>query len=98
MKDGVELHAKIQETGSPIWLIHTHGIGEHLDRHQYLTDLFGKDFNIFQYDLRGHGRSLGPSAYVEETAGLPTNDTRDHHPRIYDKISFRMETCKSHPF
>lgn len=66
MHDGIELHARIQETGSPVWLIQTHGIGEHLERHNYITDLFGKDFNIFQYDLRGHGRSMGEAGFIED--------------------------------
>lgn len=66
MHDGIELHARIQETGSPVWLIKTHGIGEHLGRHNYIPELFGKDFNIFQYDLRGHGRSMGEPGHIED--------------------------------
>jgi len=66
MKDGVELSVKIKENGSPVWIIVTHGVGEHLERHKYMVDLFGHDFNIFQYDLRGHGRSTGRRAYVED--------------------------------
>lgn len=66
MHDGIELHARIQETGSPVWLIKTHGIGEHLERHNYIPELFGKDFNIFQYDLRGHGRSMGEAGYISD--------------------------------
>ena len=66
MRDGVELHTQIKESGSPVWIIATHGIGEHLERHKYITDLFGHDFNIFQYDLRGHGRSMGKRAHVSD--------------------------------
>jgi alpha-beta hydrolase superfamily lysophospholipase len=66
MRDGIELSVQIKESGSPVWIICTHGIGEHLGRHKYLVDLFGHDFNIFQYDLRGHGRSTGRRAYVED--------------------------------
>ena len=66
MPDGVELHGQIREVGSQIWLIATHGIGEHLGRHNYLIDLFGHDFNVFQYDLRGHGQSQGKPAYIED--------------------------------
>lgn len=66
MRDGAELYTQVKETGSPVWIIATHGIGEHLERHKYLVDLFGHDFNIFQYDLRGHGRSTGRKAYVED--------------------------------
>lgn len=66
MRDGVELFIKIKEMGSPVWIIATHGIGEHHGRHQYIPDLFGHDFNVFQYDLRGHGKSDGKKAYIED--------------------------------
>lgn len=68
MRDGVELFVKIKEMGSPVWIIATHGIGEHHGRHAYIPELFGHDFNIFQYDLRGHGKSDGKKAYVEDFA------------------------------
>lgn len=68
MRDGVELSVRIKESGSPVWIIATHGIGEHLGRHDYLIDLFGHDFNVFQYDLRGHGKSAGRRAHVEDFA------------------------------
>ena len=29
-------------------------------------ELFGNDFNIFQYDLRGHGKSPGKKCYIED--------------------------------
>ena len=66
MRDGAELYVEIKETGSPVWIIATHGVGEHLGRHKYIPELFGHDFNIFQYDLRGHGRSSGKRAYIED--------------------------------
>lgn len=66
MRDGAELYVQIKETGSPVWIVATHGIGEHMERHKYIPELFGHDFNIFQYDLRGHGRSTGRRAYVTD--------------------------------
>jgi alpha-beta hydrolase superfamily lysophospholipase len=66
MRDGAELYTQVKESGSPVWIIATHGVQEHLERHKYLVDLFGHDFNIFQYDLRGHGRSTGKRAYIED--------------------------------
>ncbi len=66
MRDGAELAVQIKESGSPVWIIATHGIGEHMDRHKYIPELFGHDFNVFQYDLRGHGRSTGKKAYIED--------------------------------
>ena len=65
MRDGVKLHADILENGSPVWLIVTHGLGEHAARHKYMYTLFSHYFNICIYDLRGHGRSTGKRAYVE---------------------------------
>lgn len=58
MRDGAELYVQIKESGSPVWIIGTHGVGEHMGRHKYLPEQFGRDFNIFQYDLRGHGSAL----------------------------------------
>ena len=66
MRDNVELFAQIKESGSDLWLIVTHGIGEHSGRHQYFTELLGREFNILYYDLRGHGKSLGPAATIED--------------------------------
>lgn len=57
--DGKELHLEISEKGKNCWLIVTHGIGEHLERHSYMEEVFGDHFNILKYDLRGHGRSQG---------------------------------------
>jgi alpha-beta hydrolase superfamily lysophospholipase len=66
MRDGAELYVEIKETGSPVWIVAIHGIGEQLERHKYIPELFGHDFNIFQYDLRGHGRSTGKRAWVQD--------------------------------
>src|SRR5690606_13932231 len=76
MRDNVELHARISEIDSSVWLVATHGIGEHLERHAYLKELVGRDFNILMYDLRGHGRSLGPSATISDF-GLYRQDLQD---------------------
>ena len=76
MQDGTELSVQIKEIGSPVWIIALHGIGEHLGRHKYIPELFGHDFNIFQYDLRGHGRSTGKRAYVSDFA-LYMNDLQE---------------------
>ncbi len=66
MRDGAELYTQVKESGSPVWIIATHGIGEHLERHKYIPELFGHDFNVFQYDLRGHGRSTGKKAWIQD--------------------------------
>ncbi len=64
-KDGTELRTRPIEKNHNVWLVAIHGIGEHLDRHNYLPDLFGHKLNVLQFDLRGHGRSGGQRAYVE---------------------------------
>jgi len=66
LRDGIELNGRVKESGSNTWLIATHGLGEHLERHNYIPETLGQDFNIFQYDLRGHGESGGRRAYIED--------------------------------
>ncbi len=64
--DKTEINCLIKEVGSQNWLIATHGVGEHLGRHDYLIKNFSQYYNICLYDLRGHGDSSGKSAYVED--------------------------------
>ncbi len=64
--DGTPLKCLIRETGCSKWLIVTHGLGEHLERHEFILKLFSQNFNIAIYDLRGHGRSGGTAAFVED--------------------------------
>ena len=66
LRDGIKIHSQIKEVGGPLWIVFTHGLGEHLGRHNYLHGLFSNNFNIFQYDLRGHGRSEGKRAYIKD--------------------------------
>jgi alpha-beta hydrolase superfamily lysophospholipase len=63
--DGTPIKCQIRETGSNKWLIVTHGLGEHLGRHEFFLKLFSQNFNIAIYDLRGHGRSGGRKGWVE---------------------------------
>jgi len=63
--DGTVLKCLVKETGSKRWLIVTHGLGEHSGRHEFFLKLFSQFFNIAIYDLRGHGRSSGKPAWVE---------------------------------
>jgi acylglycerol lipase len=63
--DGTPIKCLIRETGSNKWLIVTHGLGEHLGRHEFFLKLFSQNFNIAIYDLRGHGRSGGKRGWVE---------------------------------
>lgn len=63
--EGLRLKTLIKENGAPQWLIVTHGMGEHFERHQHLLKLFPQQFNILMYDLRGHGRSEGERGNVK---------------------------------
>ena len=88
MDDKIELNAFIQEVGSKLWLVSTHGLGEHKGRHEYLENLFSGEFNICQYDLRGHGLSQGPKAYVHDFWDY----MRDlHQVLIYLKNRYKMD-------
>lgn len=66
MRDDVEIHAEVYEKGNPQWIIVTHGIGEHLGRHRYFEELVSSRYNVFFYDLRGHGLSMGEDAYIHD--------------------------------
>lgn len=88
MRDGTELYIKVKESASSVWIVATHGIGEHMERHNYIPEMFGHDFNILQYDLRGHGRSTGRRAYVENFS-LYMEDLKEIVQFLKDK--YRME-------
>lgn len=63
--DGTKLNALVKENSCPVWLIMTHGVGEHLERHHYLIPMLSQYYNICLYDNRGHGKSSGKRGYVE---------------------------------
>lgn len=47
-------------------LIVVHGFSEHAGRYKNFIDSFVRDFGVYVFDLRGHGRSDGIRAHVEE--------------------------------
>lgn len=59
MRDGIKLWCRYADIGAKEWLIVTHGIAEYADRHNYMAELFEGKYNLFFWDLRGHGRSEG---------------------------------------
>lgn len=71
--DGTQLYTKINTADElfsfgdeTINVIIVHGLAEHLDRYDELTDyLVNYDYNVIRYDQRGHGRSEGPRAYYD---------------------------------
>ncbi|MCK5072730.1 MAG: alpha/beta fold hydrolase [Bacteriovoracaceae bacterium] len=68
LRDSKELKTRVTTSAGENrpWIIITHGVGEHLSRHDYFLELFGKDYNIFQYDLRGHGQSSGSRGFIKK--------------------------------
>ena len=64
--DKTKLNVQLHENGSPVWIILTHGLGEHGRRHEHLLKLFSQYFNVCTYDLRGHGKSAGKRGYVNQ--------------------------------
>ncbi len=64
--DGESLHCEVEEKGAPVWIIATHGLNEHLGRHRHLKKLFSEYFNLFFWDLRGHGQSTGRRSYAKD--------------------------------
>ncbi|WP_290733138.1 alpha/beta fold hydrolase [Halobacteriovorax sp. JY17] len=88
--DGKELHLEVSESGKKKWLIVTHGIGEHLNRHSYIDELFGNSFNILKYDIRGHGRSQGGKRGYVEDFSLFFSDLKEVI--LFLKKSYKMES------
>ena len=64
-RDKTKLHCEMIENGSPVWIIVTHGLGEHCRRHSHFFKMFSQHFSVCLYDLRGHGDSEGERANVE---------------------------------
>ncbi|MBL6991376.1 MAG: alpha/beta fold hydrolase [Bacteriovoracaceae bacterium] len=87
VRDKVKIFSQIKETGAPVWLIVTHGIGEYSDRHHYIQKLFGQEFNILFYDLRGHGRSEGKNVYIK--------DFRTFYQDLEDILDFLQNVYKA---
>ncbi|MBT6325957.1 MAG: alpha/beta fold hydrolase [Bdellovibrionales bacterium] len=79
--DGLNLRYTIKKNAKKTkWLFCVHGLGEHLGRHQYLVETFKKEYNIFQFDLRGHGKSDGARGIV--------NNFNEYIDDFYEILSF----------
>ncbi|MEQ1878848.1 MAG: alpha/beta hydrolase, partial [Bdellovibrionia bacterium] len=68
--DGTELHYRAWLSDSPVaTMIMTHGLGEHSGAYTRLAEgLKDSGFNIFVWDLRGHGKSKGDRGVIGEWA------------------------------
>ena len=82
LNDGIKLYVKIFDGNNSRWLIATHGIGEHLGRNSFLPETFSDQYNVLQYDLRGHGKSAGKRAYV------------DNFEQYVSDLRFLVEYCR----
>lgn len=53
--------------GAEAVLVFVHGLDEHQGRYDYLAGRFnGEGFSVYRFDNRGHGRSDGKQAYIED--------------------------------
>ena len=67
-RDGVELFYKVNKAEKPVAnILINHGFAEHCDRYAYVAESFAKgNFNVYRYDLRGHGRTKSPKGHIDE--------------------------------
>lgn len=63
---GHKIFTRIHNTGHDQWLIVTHGIGEHSGRYDFIFQELSSRYNIFCYDLRGHGKSDGIKGHIDD--------------------------------
>ncbi len=62
----VNIWGQIEKKGDEYpWIILSHGVGEYSGRHRGTAEILRKKYNLFLYDLRGHGKSEGRRAYAE---------------------------------
>lgn len=68
MRDGIELYYQKDLTHNPKGVILiNHGFAEHLGRYDYVSKrLVGSGYNVYRYDLRGHGRTNSKLGHVED--------------------------------
>jgi alpha-beta hydrolase superfamily lysophospholipase len=66
LTDKTKININLIDNQADTWLVITHGVSEHHERHLFLEKLFGKKLNYLFYDLRGHGFSSGHPVYVDD--------------------------------
>ncbi|MGK0367102.1 MAG: alpha-beta hydrolase superfamily lysophospholipase [Thermoproteota archaeon] len=86
--DNNELNILIRENGSKKWIICLSNYGDHLDRYKYLLKSVGNDYNILQYDFRGHGSSDGNLKEISDLH-IFSKDLNDI--LLYLKNNYRLE-------
>lgn len=65
--DGTKLFMRKDMADQPkAVIVIVHGLAEHLNRYDYITDkLLEDNFSVYRYDQRGHGRSEGKRVYFD---------------------------------
>jgi 3-oxoadipate enol-lactonase len=58
--NGATLHACIEGREGAPWLVLVHSLGTDLRLWDGQTSVFGKEYRVLRYDVRGHGRSSAP--------------------------------------
>ena len=66
--DGLKLHTKNWLIESPkATLLLVHGLGEHSARYEHVAKALNEiGLNVYSFDLRGHGLSEGPRAFIKD--------------------------------
>jgi len=76
--DGLNLFAQVWLTKKPAkaLVVIVHGLGEHSSRYGHVAKIFNEQgFNVFAFDLRGHGRSEGPLGRIPSYAQFNSDIT-----------------------
>ena len=66
--DGTRLFLKTNVPVAPkAIIVIVHGLCEHLGRYEYITQkLTGRDFGVYRFDHRGHGKSEGKPVFYND--------------------------------
>lgn len=67
-KDGIKLYYEKSIVDNPrATIIIIHGVCEHHGRYNYVVDKFNeKNYNVYRFDYRGHGKSEGKKAHIDD--------------------------------
>lgn len=81
--------------GKANWLVVLHGLGEHLEAHDYICPLLEQSYNILQFDLRGHGKSEGERGHIDYFWNF-TTDLNEIILWLYKNVSIKELSLFGH--